>query len=363
MPVLIKNNATSSLAANIDNVVATITVAAGEGDKFPEASGSNVFYVSVVNISNTIEIMKVTARSSGSDSMTVVRGQDGTSTSGFTAGDVVELRPTAAAMNSKADLDGAAFTGDLSTTGNLDADGNLTVDGNTILGTDGADSITMNADSISSPNGVTVSGGVWEFGYTPTSGGDSLQTASDVSTTVDAAVGAASVVPTGAVFQWPVASIPAGYLECDGSQVSQATYANLHALLGTTYGPELSGNFTLPNFEGRVPLGESATYTLANTGGSTSEVISVPLKEHSHDTVVVSATETSTLLSASNPLLRSRADTNIPGDNYKYTLGGAPVGSGTQTAGTTDTVGDDASPTLTASHMQPYLVTKFIIKT
>lgn len=42
---------------------------------------------------------------------------------------------------------------------------------------------------------------------------------------------------------------PAGWLKCDGSVVSQATYANLYAFIGDAYatGGEAAGNFRLPN--------------------------------------------------------------------------------------------------------------------
>jgi microcystin-dependent protein len=46
-----------------------------------------------------------------------------------------------------------------------------------------------------------------------------------------------------------------GWLACDGSTVSQTTYAALYALLGATFGPAAGGTFTLPDFRGRVQVG------------------------------------------------------------------------------------------------------------
>lgn len=43
-------------------------------------------------------------------------------------------------------------------------------------------------------------------------------------------------VPVGSIVVWPVAPLPTGYLPCDGSLVSQTAYADLFAVLGTTYG-------------------------------------------------------------------------------------------------------------------------------
>ena len=46
-------------------------------------------------------------------------------------------------------------------------------------------------------------------------------------------------VPTGSVFAMAVASVPSGYLECNGAAVSRSTYTVLFGVIGTTYG---SGN-------------------------------------------------------------------------------------------------------------------------
>jgi microcystin-dependent protein len=63
-------------------------------------------------------------------------------------------------------------------------------------------------------------------------------------------------VPTGAMMQYAAASAPTGWLLCDGSAVSRTTYADLFALIGTTYGAgDGSTTFTLPDMRGRVPVG------------------------------------------------------------------------------------------------------------
>lgn len=61
----------------------------------------------------------------------------------------------------------------------------------------------------------------------------------------------------GVVQMWAGSSAPAGYLLCQGGVVSQTTYANLYAEIGTLYntGGEGAGNFRLPNFSGRSPIG------------------------------------------------------------------------------------------------------------
>lgn len=62
-----------------------------------------------------------------------------------------------------------------------------------------------------------------------------------------------AAVPTGAYFPFGSATAPAGYLSCNGAAVSRATYANLFAVIGTTYG---AGDglitFNLPTVAGNV---------------------------------------------------------------------------------------------------------------
>jgi len=55
--------------------------------------------------------------------------------------------------------------------------------------------------------------------------------------------------PVGSMVQWPVtSSYPTGWLRCDGSNISRTSYADLFALIGTTYGTgDGSTTFTLPN--------------------------------------------------------------------------------------------------------------------
>lgn len=63
-------------------------------------------------------------------------------------------------------------------------------------------------------------------------------------------------VPTGAIFSFPLDAPPTGYLVCDGSAISRTTYANLFALLGTTYGAgDGTTTFNLPDYRGKFLRG------------------------------------------------------------------------------------------------------------
>lgn len=96
MTIKFTNNATTTLASGINSSVTSLAVASGTGTLFPSLSGSDVFYATLANLAGTVEIVKVTARST--DTFTIVRGQDGTTATSWSAGDKVELRPTAAGL-------------------------------------------------------------------------------------------------------------------------------------------------------------------------------------------------------------------------------------------------------------------------
>jgi phage-related tail fiber protein len=92
-----------------------------------------------------------------------------------------------------------------------------------------------------------------------------------------------AVVPAGTVtaFAGPVA--PSGWLLCDGSVVSRATYANLFAAVGTTSGNgDGATTFNLPDYRGRFLRGvdgdagvdpDKAGRTAGQGGGSTGDAV------------------------------------------------------------------------------------------
>ena len=94
MGVKVTNNAFGTISAGISSSVTTIVLDSGQGARFPTLGSGDFFFGTLVDTSNNIEIVKVTARSS--DSMTVTRGQDNTTARAFAIGDRFELRPTAA---------------------------------------------------------------------------------------------------------------------------------------------------------------------------------------------------------------------------------------------------------------------------
>jgi len=76
-------------------------------------------------------------------------------------------------------------------------------------------------------------------------------------------------IPTATIVPWSDSSVPSGFLECDGSAVSRTTYANLFAIVGTTYGAgNGSTTFNVPDLQDNVAVGKSGTKNLASTGGA-----------------------------------------------------------------------------------------------
>lgn len=92
MAVLYTNNAASTLSASITNTATSFSVTSGQGALFPAITGSDYFYVTLLDNSGNIEIVKVTARNT--DTFTVTRAQDGTTARAWSANDKVELRIT-----------------------------------------------------------------------------------------------------------------------------------------------------------------------------------------------------------------------------------------------------------------------------
>jgi hypothetical protein len=85
MAIKFANNASAQLASGINNAVTALSVTTGNGNLFPTLAAGEYFYATLVDASNNIEVVKVTARSG--DNFTIVRGQEGTTARSYTAGD------------------------------------------------------------------------------------------------------------------------------------------------------------------------------------------------------------------------------------------------------------------------------------
>ena len=149
MGVKVTNNAFGTISAGISTSVTTIVLDSGQGARFPTLGSGDYFYATLIDTSNTLEIVKVTARST--DSMTVTRAQDNTTASAFAIGDRFELRPTAALFEDI--VSGATLVSDTSPQlgGNLDLNSNNINDG-TFLADSSRIRVPNASSNPSSPN-------------------------------------------------------------------------------------------------------------------------------------------------------------------------------------------------------------------
>jgi microcystin-dependent protein len=97
------------------------------------------------------------------------------------------------------------------------------------------------------------------------------------------------LIPVGAVeiFAGVGASVPTGWLLCDGAAVSRTTYAGLFAVIGTTFG---AGNgttsFNVPNLVNRMAVGSGGSYARGATGGASSVTLTTAqMPSHNHGSV------------------------------------------------------------------------------
>lgn len=95
------------------------------------------------------------------------------------------------------------------------------------------------------------------------------------------------LAPTGSINAYAGSAAPTGWLMCDGAAVSRATYADLFALIGTTYGAgDGTTTFNVPDMKGRVIVGKAAAGTFAalnNKGGAeTHTLTSAEMPSHFH---------------------------------------------------------------------------------
>ena len=72
-------------------------------------------------------------------------------------------------------------------------------------------------------------------------------------------------LPTGSYIQFAGSQAPAGFLVCNGGEISRTTYSALFAVIGTTYGSgDGSTTFNLPNLTDRFLQGSTTSGTVKN---------------------------------------------------------------------------------------------------
>ena len=205
----------------------------------------------------------------------------------------------------------------------------------------------------------------------------------------------------GAIKPWTKTTAPAGYLLCDGAAVSRTDYADLFAVVSTTYGAgNGSTTFNVPDLKGKMPQGyESGNYAMAGTGGANTVTVSVT-NNQSVNAVTSTATSTQSVTMTGNIDNTSLTEAQLAshdhgsvltGDNYRSQIQGNPDGArvtgltgntGNAGSGTAHNHGHNLSGTLTGNvsvtnsggtlsgtvtaagtnSFSPYVVVNYIIK-
>lgn len=179
--------------------------------------------------------------------------------------------------------------------------------------------------------------------------------------------------PSGSLTAFAGSTSPSGWLLCDGSVVSQTTYASLYATIGATYntGGEGAGNFRLPNIKGRVIVGRDTSQTefnvLGETGGAKTHTLTTDqMPSHSHfngsDSGYTTTNGSHTHTAVDFP---NAATQTYDGGTNRFGRVADPGGQTTSSAGSHNhSVYVNAEGGSQAhNNLQPYIVLNWIIKT
>src|SRR5262245_22512336 len=155
-------------------------------------------------------------------------------------------------------------------------------------------------------------------------------------------------VPPGIIVPYGGSVAPTGYLLCDGAPHLRATYANLFAAIGTSFG---AGNgtttFNVPDGRGRVLVGLDAGQaefnTLGLTGGAKSSAHTHGF-DHFHS---INPTATPNLFAGVQA-----GGVSFPHPNHQHSV-----------PDTTSPVGTTNTGSQSVSQLPPYLTGNYIIKT
>jgi microcystin-dependent protein len=166
---------------------------------------------------------------------------------------------------------------------------------------------------------------------------------------------------TGSIIAYAGTATPSGYLECNGSNVSRATYAALFSAVGVTWGAgDGTTTFTLPDLRRRTMIGKGGTagsgspgIAVGNSGGTEVSSFSLVLSQlPSHNHHVFTNTTGSSAMST----YAAKAGTAGAADT-KYDMN---EGNSVPTIGLTSSAGSGSA--ITVNTMQPSAVVGFFIK-
>lgn len=211
---------------------------------------------------------------------------------------------------------------------------------------------------------------------------------------------------TGIIVPWSAASVPVGFLRCDGAAVDRTTYADLFAVIGEEYGVgDGVSTFNVPDLRAKQIYGDDdSTYVVAGTGGSATSTGNIAVTDNRGFSLNLSGVNTaaanvaipahthytfadlSTLATTSDTALGNNAPFRTApstGADFAYAMVGSNVGANgglSSSAGSgngshshgfsvssnnaVSFSGGSIGATMNAvSTISPYVVCRFIIKT
>lgn len=314
MGIKFANNASAKLTGSVTASDTQFLIDAAKDALFPTIAsiGADFFYVTLEDANHNLEVVKIVQHVSGSNTLncSVVgnRGLDGTTAKAFAVNDVIEMRPnklTLEGFEEKLNKDASGgYAGLTLFKLNLrNAANTITswfTNANTIARTytlpdkDGTVAMTSDInDAVSKTTPVDAD----LLGLVDSAAGNVLKRLSwaNLKTTLKAYfdtlyVPLGTAIPSGAMLDFGGIAAPAGYLLCDGSNVSRATYAALFTAISTTWGVgDGSTTFGLPDFRRRAAVGSGGTGTatlgnaVGNTGGAETHTLTTSeIPAHTH---------------------------------------------------------------------------------
>ncbi len=138
---------------------------------------------------------------------------------------------------------------------------------------------------------------------------------------------------------------PQGWATCDGQLMNIQQNQALYALLGTTFGGDGTTTFALPQLQGRVPLGKSASLQLGSASGESGHILNTnEIPSHTHS-VLASNTDANQPSPAGNVWAKGTEAYQTGASNTNMNASAVSCTGGGQAH----------------SNMQPYLVLNFVI--
>jgi len=170
-------------------------------------------------------------------------------------------------------------------------------------------------------------------------------------------------IPTATIVPWSSASVPTGFLECNGQAVSRSTYSALFAIVGTTYGAgDGSSTFLVPNLQDNVAVGKSNNKALASTGGA--NTVAVTASGTIAGSTANASLSTAQLASHSHTGAVNGSNGNSTPGPFNGAVRGANTGStGSGTGHSHNMSANFSGATANPSVLQPYLTIIYVIKT